>query len=179
MAKSDTGKIIALIGGLIGLAAVLASLLVNELGWWQIFGDNIPFFGDQTGFISSFGMTSNTFNSESEFIEEGALLVVGAVIVLISSILIILTAIKEEKMYSILCAIGIFVGLFVYCYGLTVIQDLDDMFSLASNWFSGTGTMFFGTATVLGADITWRLGNGFIIGVVGGIIAFVGAAIMD
>ena len=177
MAKSDTGKVIAIIGAFIGILAVLLCLLVEDLAWWQIYGE----WGaiNATGFLNSFGYTSNTLNSDSDFVDGGGILIIGSVLILLCSIALTYTAVKEEKGISILCAIGIIAGLIVFCYGMTLNQDLDDAFSFADQFFSASGNIFFGSTTVLGWNISWRMGNGFILGAIGGIISIVGAAIMD
>ena len=181
MAKSNTGKILALIGGLVAVVIVLLALIpdLQLLGWWELFGNDIPFLGDEYGYINIFGYTSNTINDEVEFLEEGTLILIGGIIFLVCSLLIIFTAAKEEKTYSILCAIGMIAGIFVFCYGLSTNPNLSDALNLAEDWFAGEGNIFFGSATIFGVETTWRIGNGFIIGAVATGMALIGAAIMD
>lgn len=181
MANSDTGKILALIGGLIGCVIAIIAVIpdMQALGWWQLFGDNIPFLGDEYGYINIFGYSSNTFNDEVEFIEEGTMIFLGGIIFLLCSILIILTAAKEEKTYSLLCAIGMIAGIFVFCYGLSSNPNLSDTLNLTEDFFGGEGNIFFGSAVIFGVDTTWRIGNGFIIGSVATLCALIGSVIMD
>ena len=180
MAKSDTGKILAIIGGLVGVVAVLLSLLVADLAWWQAHVENYLGFIDGTAYINAFAVTSNTGNSETEFLQEGIMILIGSLIFLATSILIIFTAVKEEKTYSILCSIGMIAGLFLFCYGLSLVTDLENIMEGLSGIFGESYTIFWGAVDlgVLGSW-SWRLGNGFFIGAVAAGIALIGALISD
>lgn len=181
MAKSDTGKILAIVGGIVCCVIVLLGVIpdLQSLGWWELFGNDIPFLGDEYGYISIFGYTSNTINDEVELLEEGTMLTIGGVIFIICSVLIIIAAAMDKKTYAILCGIGMIAGIFVFCYGLSINPNLSDALNLAEDFFQGQGNIFFGSATILGVETTWRIGNGFIVGVIGTACALVGAAIMD
>jgi len=181
MAKSDTGKILAALGGFLGLIIVLLALIqdLQMLGWWEIVGENIPFLGRESGYINAFGYSSNTINEDVEFLEDGTLVFISGIIFVVFCILMIITAIKEEKTYAIICAIGMFAGMFLFCYALSANPNLSDAVDIADDFFGGTGNIFYGTATILGIDTTWRLGNGFIVAVIASIIALVGAVKID
>ncbi len=181
MAKSDTGKVLAIIGGIMALAIVLLSLLVPELSFWQCVGD--PTVGTTlSGYINAFGYMNYSWDKETEFLENGTIFIVASLIIIACAALLMYTAIKEEKTFALLCSIGILAGVFIWCYGLTIQTDMLDILEGVDNLFGTNGNIFFGNAQVWFIwtwDTVWRLGNGWFVAIIGGIIAIAGAAIMD
>ncbi len=166
-------KIVVIIGGVIGIFAAILWLFEPSLGWWEVTVEAIV---DGAGYISPFGYGSNTFNSDIEF--HGPLLLIGGILFLSGSSLAIVSAIKENKGISILFAILMVGGLGLFCYGLAVIENFENILSGLSFLTGEDYTVFFGRENlgVLGVW-TWRLGNGFFIAIGAFIITLIGTLI--
>ncbi|MFX1573800.1 MAG: hypothetical protein ACFFB0_13705 [Promethearchaeota archaeon] len=110
--------------------------------------------------INAFGYSSNTANDNIELL--GPLLLIGDILFLSSSVLIIITGIKENRNLAILCSFLMIGGLVIFCYGLATIEDFENILEGLNFLKGGEHTIFYG-AVVLGlsGDWEWRLGNGF------------------
>ena len=167
-------KIVVIIGGIIGIFAAILWLFEPSLGWWEVTVENYLGIFDGAGYTNPFGYSSNTGNNNTEFY--GPLLLIGGILFLSGSSLAIVSAIKEKKSYSILFAFLMIAGLGLYCYGLAVIEDYENILE-GLNFLTGEDyTVFFGRENlgVLGVW-TWRLGNGFFIAIGAFIITLIGA----
>ena len=167
-------KIVVIIGGIIGIFAAILWLFEPSLGWWEVTVEDYLVVFDGAGYISPFGFSSNTGNSNTEFY--GPLLVIGGILFLLSSLLAIVSAVKEKKSYSILFAFLMVAGLGLFCYGLAVIEDFENILE-GLNFLTGTNyTVFFGSENLGALGVwTWRLGNGFFIAIGAFIITLIGA----
>jgi hypothetical protein len=161
-------KVVVIVGGVIGVFAAILWLFEPSLGWWEVTVDAII---DGASYISPFGFSGD---DNSEFY--GPLLLIGGIVFLISSILAIVSAIKEKKSYSILFGFLMVAGLGLFCYGLAVIEDFENILTGLSFLTGAEYTVFFGNANlgILGIW-AWRLGNGFFIAIGAFIITLIGA----
>jgi len=171
-------KIVVIIGGIIGIFAALLWLFEPSLGWWEVNVENYLGLFDGSGYINAFGYATNTANDNTEF--HGPLLLLGGILFLVSSIVAILSALKENKSISILSAILLATGLGLFCYGLVVIEDFENILE-GLNFLTGEEyTIFFGEEDLGGfGDWTWRLGNGFFIGIGAFVVTLIGALLKD
>ena len=167
-------KIVAILGRIVGIFAVILGLFEPTLGWWDVTVDDYLVFFDGSGAINAFGYSSNTANDNIELL--GPLLLIGGILFLVSSVLIIIASFKENKNFTILCSFLMIGGLALFCYGLTVVEDFENILE-GLNFFAGEErTVFFGTVDLgLGGDWAWRLGNGFFIAIGGAVIALIGS----
>ncbi len=168
-------KIVVIVGGVIGVLASILWLFEPSLGWWEV---TVKLIGTEGGYINPFGYGSNTINSDIEF--HGPLLLIGGIVFLAASILAIVSAIKEKKELSILFAFVMVGGLGLFCYGLAMIENLQDILSGLSWWTGEDYIVFWGSKDlgILG-DWAWRLGNGFFIAIGAFIVTLIGTLVKD
>lgn len=166
------GKIVAILGGLVGLLASILFLFEGSLGWWEVV--YTPIFGNAVrGDLSPFG----TYQLGTGDVEMwGGLFLFSGIIFVLASVLLIVASAKESKGGAILCAILMIVGLGLFIYalgsdeGLLQIKDFLD-------WIGGSEyNVYFGSVDFgfLGAW-AWRFGNGFFIAIAGAVIGLIGA----
>ncbi len=167
-------KIVVIIGGLIGIFAAILWLFEPSLGWWEVTVENYLGIFNGAGYISPFGFSSNTGNSNIEFY--GPLLIIGGIIFLLSSLCAVISAIKEKRSYSILFDLLMIGGLGLFCYGLAVIEDFENILE-GLNFLTGTNyTVFFGSENLGALGVwAWRLGNGFFIAIGAFIVTLIGS----
>lgn len=164
-------KVVVIVGGVIGIFASLLWVFEPSLGWWEVTVDAII---NGAGYISPFGYGSNTVNNNIEF--HGPLLLIGGILFLVSSVLAIISAVKEKKGIAILSALLMVGGLGLFCYGLVVIEDFENILSGLSFLTGAEYTVFFGRTDlgILGIW-NWRLGNGFFIAIGAFVVTLIGA----
>lgn len=169
-------KIVVIVGGIIGIFAALLWVFEPSLGWWEVTVEDYLAIFDGAGYISPFGYGSNTANSDIVF--HGPLLLIGGIIFLTSSVLAIIFAIKEKRGLAIMSAFLMAGGLGLFCYGLTVIQDFEDILE-GLNFLTGVEyTVFFGSENLGALGFwAWRLGNGFFIAIGALVLTLIGALI--
>ncbi len=176
MSNETVGKVLAMLGGIIGIIAVLAAFIDPSLGWWESHYDSIFPTLDGSYYINAFGNMRNTWNADVLVL--GGLFLVGAVIFLVSSLLVIICAIKESKGGAILCSLLMIGGLVIFCYALTSNPDLINSIDFLEFISGENQNVFYGSISLFGTW-TWRLGNGFFIGAVGSAIALIGSFLIE
>jgi hypothetical protein len=160
-------KILAILGGIIGILSVLLFIFEPSLGWWEVTVQIIMI--TNSAYINPFGYTP-----DGTFL--GPLFIFASVLFLVGAIFILVAAAINSKGFSILCALLMFGGLALYCYALIANEDFDAIITGLETLFGAEYTVLWGTADLGLLGIwTWRLGNGFIIAVAGAAIALVGA----
>ncbi|MFW9902099.1 MAG: hypothetical protein ACFFDY_12600 [Candidatus Thorarchaeota archaeon] len=166
-------KVVVIVGGIIGIFAALLWVFEPSLGWWEVSVDAIV---DGAGYITPFGYGSNTINSNIEF--HGPLLLIGGILFISSSLLAIIFAIKEKGGLAIMSAFIMAGGLGLFCYGLVVIEDFENILSGLSFLTGADYIVFFGSENlgILGFW-AWRLGNGFFIAIGAFVVTLIGALI--
>ena len=171
-------KFIAVLGGLIGIAAVILGLFIPSFGWWEVLFD--PILGNNvSSYLSAFGYTTNTANENIEFL--GYMFLIGGIVFLIGSFLVIIGGIKESKALAVLSSLIMIGGLIVFCIALGTNEDFENILEGLNFLFGEEYNVFFGEASgiLLLGTWTWRLGNGFFIGIVAVIIALIGSFLVD
>lgn len=171
-------KIVVIIGGVIGIFASILWLFEPSLGWWEVTVEDYLAIFDGAGYISPFGYSSNTANSDIEF--HGPLLLIGGIIFLSASVLAIVSAIKENKQLAIIFAFVMIGGLGLFCYGLAVIEDIENILEGLSFLMGEEYTVFWGSEDLgLAGDWAWRLGNGFFIAIGAFVVTLIGTLVKD
>jgi hypothetical protein len=166
----NVNKVVVIVGAIIGIFASLLWVFEPSLGWWEVTVDAIV---DGAGYISPFGYGSNTANSDIVF--HGPLLLIGGILFLVASLLAIIFAIKEKSSLAIMSAFLMAGGLGLFCYGLAVIEDFEDILAGLSFLTGAEYTVFFGSENlgILGFW-AWRLGNGFFIAIGAFVVTLIG-----
>jgi amino acid transporter len=171
MAKSDSGKIIALFGGLIALVAVLIGLIPSDISWWYAHEST----GNQDWYLNAFGFFTDA--NGTEFMED-YLILVGGLIFLVGAALIMYGGIKEQKAIAIISGILMIIGLVVFCVALNANEDWENIESVL-DFLNSDYTVFYGEQSILFWHFKWGLGWGFIIAAIGAGIGTIGAFMMD
>ena len=93
-----------------------------------------------------------------------------------SAILAIISVVKEKNGIAILSAFIMVGGLGLFCYGLAVIEDFENILSGLSFLTGAEYIIFFGSENlgILGFW-AWRLGNGFFIAIGTFVVTLIGA----
>ena len=168
MAKNSNLKLIAVIGGLLGLIAVLIGLVPSEISWWYV----KETVGNNAAYLNAFGYFTD-MNGEVEFIDDYLILLSG-VIFLISSIMIMYGGVKGQQGIAIISGVLMIVGLVLFCVALNANEDWGNVESFLS-WLDNESTVFYGEWLVW----RWGLGVGFYLGAVGAGIGIIGAVVMN
>jgi len=163
-------KVLAILGGIIGIIAVFLYFFEPSLGWWEV-SVQIGTISN-SAYISPFGYTSN-----DAFL--GPLFLFAAVLFILGSVLIFVAAAKDSKGFSIICSLLMIGGLILYSYALWANEDFDAVLTGLETLLGSEFNILFGTADLTPFGIwTWRLGNGFIIACAGTAIALVGSFLL-
>lgn len=163
-------KVLAILGGIIGLIAVFLFFFEQSLGWWEV-SVQIGTLSN-SAYISPFGYTS-----DDAFL--GPLFLFAAVLFILGSVLIFVAAAKDSKGFSIICSLLMIGGLILFCYSLYANEDFDALITGLETLLGSEFFVFFGTVDLgLFGIWTWRLGNGFFIACAGTVIALVGSFLL-
>ncbi len=169
-------KILAILGGLIGLLIVILAFIVPALGWWEVSFD--PFIGSiRHSYIDPIGIARNTANDNFDYM--GTYFTVAGVVFLAGCVWVLVGAIKESKVFTLLCAILMIAGLSIFCVALAMNEDFENIISGLDFLYGGEHNVFFGSVSFLGNEWIWRLGNGWFICLIAAILAFIGAFYVD
>lgn len=160
----NLSKILAIIGGIIGILAAILTFIEPSLGWWEV---TYVGWGTNAGYLNPYG-----YNVVGDF--AGELFLIAGLLFVASSVLVILAAAKGSKAGSLLCAFLMILGLALFCYALYVEEHFESILAGLEWLFGADYNVFFGTVDFLGTW-TWRLGNGFFIACAGAAIALVGS----
>ena len=168
MAKSNSGKIIALIGGLLAVFAVLIGLLPSEISWWYV----KETLTNQASYLNAFGFFTDA-GGQIEFVDD-YLLLVGGLVFLAGSVLIMYGASKKEKTIAILSGVLMIIGLIVFCVALNANENWEGVETFLS-WLNTQSSVFYGEWFIW----RWGLGIGFYLAAAGAVIGIIGAFVMD
>lgn len=163
-------KVLAILGGIIGIIAVFLFFFEQSLGWWEV--------SVQIGTISN-SVYISPFGYTSDDVFLGPLFLFAAILFIVGSILIFVAAAKDSKGFSIICSLLMIGGLILFCYSLYANEDFDTILSGLETLLGSELNIFFGTVDLGMLGIwTWRLGNGFFIACAGTAIALVGSFLL-
>ena len=166
------GKIVTIIGAIVGLISILLSFIFPDLfGWYRY---EVSGWGSEGAYyLSGFG----TVNSipPSPFITELAILeAIGGLMVILGSILCIVATVKESK------GMGVFGGLLMLLGPILLVID----FLVGMSEFAGVigdnldlfvnRNAFWEEFSTMGYAYTWGVWIGFFIGITGGTLGLIG-----
>ncbi len=166
------GKILTIIGAVIGLASILLSFIFPGLfGWYRYM---VSGWGSEGAYyLSGFG-TVNAIPPSSFITELAILEAIGGSMVIIGSILCIVAFVKESKRIGVLGGFLILLGPFLlvidFLVGMSefagVIQDNIDLFV--------NRNAFWETFSTMGYLYTWGIWIGFFLGITAGVLGLIG-----
>lgn len=166
------GKIIAIIGAIIGLASIFLSFIAPELFSWYRY--EITGIGGSGGYyLTGFGTVIDLGNTSTK--EISILGVIGGCLVIIGSILCIVATVKETKGMGVLGGVLMLIAPILLVIDFIVgwselarnIQDNLDIF-ITRDWF------WEEKFTVMFDTYNWGLWIGFFLGISGGAIGLIG-----
>ncbi|TFF63710.1 MAG: hypothetical protein EU521_00595 [Promethearchaeota archaeon] len=168
--KSSTGKVLLIIGGILGILSILLYFISNEFGaWWQVTYEILN--SEDPSYMSAFG----TYSTAEELdLKLGFYGVIGAILMLVGSVLLFITLSNESKALAIIGSIMMVSCIVLFLVGLGSVTEyesiLEDLNFLTGNEYS----VYFGQVTFIGTW-TWGLSIGFFLGLIATIIGFIGA----
>ncbi len=167
-------KVIAIIGGVVGIVAAILGFLAPELGWWQVTAENYLIIFDGSGYINAFGMTSNTVNEEVELL--GNMFLIGGIVFIVGALLAMVGAAKESTGLAVLGSIIMIAGIGLWVYDLMTNEDFENIIDGLDFITGDEYTVLFGAIDlgILGAW-NWGLGVGFYIAVAGAVVCLIGS----
>jgi len=167
MAKNTNLKFIAVIGGILGIIAVLIGLLPSEVSWWYV--KETVF--NNAEYLNAFGYYTD-YNGQVSFVDDYLILISG-IIFLAGSVLIMYGAVKEQKGIAIISGVLMIVGLVLFCVALNANENWDAVAPYL-DWLDNQSTVFYGEFLIW----RWGLGIGFYLGAVGAVIGIIGALVV-
>jgi len=166
------GKIIAIIGAVIGLASIILSFIVPELFSWYRY--EVSGMGTSGGwYLTGFGTVTDIGNTST--MEISILGVIGGCLVILGSILCIVATVKESKGMGVLGGASMLIAPILlvidFIVGMSelagVIQDNLDLFATRVWYWEDP---FF----ALLYRYNWGLWIGFFLGISAGVIGLIG-----
>lgn len=175
MAKNANLKFIAILGGIVGLIAILIGLFPSDASWWTIRTQNL----DLAYYLNPFGFFTNQDNQTSPSID--SLILLSGLIFLAGSVLIIYGGYKESKGIALLSGILMIIALVLFCIVLNTKTNWGDVDSNLSFLDDQTNLLFGSISIVVFIileTVNWSLGIGFYVAAVGAGIGIIGAVVM-
>ena len=181
-AKRKLGKSLQIIGGILGIISVLISLIGGIIGsWWQFrikLGESLTEIYDLELYFNVFGIGNF---SEGTAVNLGLLGILAGCLFLISTILILISCIKEFEKSSAICSVLMLGAIILFLFAL-FIWDISEAFiyeNTARSTNEGYNLYFesFFDYFFYNPDhyYSWRLGNGFFLGLIGTIFTLFGS----
>jgi len=166
------GKVLTIIGAILGLASILLSFIFPALfGWYRY---EVSGWGSEGGYyLTGFGTVASI--PPSSFITELAILeVIGGIMVIIGSILCIIAIVKESK------GIGLLGGLLMLLAPVLLVID----FLVGMSEFAGVieyninlfvnKNVFWETFSTMGYLYIWGIWIGSFLCIAGGVLGLIG-----
>ena len=168
MGKNENLRYIAVLGGLLGIVAVLISLIPSDVSWWSV-RDTIF---NQSTVLNAFGIF--TLSNGNVVLPPDYLILIAGLSFLIGSLLITFSAIQKKKAIAILSGLIMVVGLIVFCVALNAKTNWEEV-NILLIWLNSQSNLLFGEYFVF----QWGLGIGFYLAIVGTVIGIIGALVMN
>lgn len=178
MASSGTGKILIVIGGILGIMSILLYFISPSLGsWWTVVLD--PIIGnDQHSYLNVFGQFQDQESFNPDDLLLGFMGILVAILVILGSILGFITLGNQSKAIGILGALLIIGGIVVFLIGLNNVEAFQDIISGLEFLSGDEYTVFFGSASFVNTW-TWYLSVGFFLAAFAGILILIGTFMLD
>ncbi len=177
----NAGRVLAIIGAAVGIAAVLLGLVIPIIFSWYHVDLDLGIIGTGELFLTGLGTTISDPSSTLE--DEIAILVlVGGIMVLAGAGLCIVSAATEIKPLGIIGGILMIVGPIMLIVDLLLVdsefaKSVDDVLEFLEYAVGGSYNILFGTWSEYGYSMNWGINFiGFSIPIAGGILGLIGGA---
>ena len=177
------GKIIALVGAVIGILSVVLSLVLPEFfGWYRA---HIAGGGAEAGYyLHGFGIFDSsdpTLLPMPGGVDEMVLLVmIGGILMITGAVVCALGAFVEKKILGILGGLLMIVGplllLVDILTGMSEFMEFMEVFSLGE---SGAGLLFDSYSPIPGVTLSWGIWIGYFMAIGGGVVGLIGGALVE
>jgi len=176
------GKIIAIIGAVVGILSVVLSLVLPELfGWYRV---HASVLGVEAGYyLHGFGIF-DALNSAllpmPPGVDEMVLLVmIGGILMIAGAVVCGLGAFVENKILGILGGLLMIVGpLLLLVDIMTGMSEFIEFVELFTGE-SGVGLLFGSTSPAPGVTLSWGIWIGYFMGIGGGFVGLIGGALVE
>jgi hypothetical protein len=167
--KMGAGKVIALVGGVLGIIAVILFYILPEIFcFWTLDGPGVSYFIGGFGFEFS---VLGGIEQDIEYAEDTFLLLMGILVVAGGGIALI-GGLVDNKGITILGGVVMLVGSAILLIALGL--ELGDFEDIGAALPSGEN-LFFGSYA--GAD--WGLSVSFFLAIGGGVLGVIGGALIE
>ena len=169
-----SGKIIAIIGAIVGILSVLLGLFLPELfSWYRL---DIPGGGL---YLTGFG-TNIADPSPSPIDEIAILALIGGILVIVGAIACLASAFTENKIFGLLGGLLMIVGpLLLLVDIMTGMSEFMEFMELFTGGESGAGLLFDSYSPAPGVTFSWGIWIGFFMGIGGGVVGLIGGALVE
>ena len=165
------GKVVAIIGAIIGIASVLLSLAVPALFSWY----HIQITGGYSGGLYLTGFGSVISDPSGADYEIAMFALMGGIMVLAGAALCIVGGATEIKPLGIIGGILMIIGPFLVV--LDIFMEFSEYAEIVNAYIDVFGgTVFFGSESGGGTTIFWGLWIGYFMAIFGGILGLIGGA---
>ncbi|MFX1312388.1 MAG: hypothetical protein ACFFHD_07225 [Promethearchaeota archaeon] len=164
------GKVLAIIGAVVGLLSVILSFILPELSWFQY---EISGMGLSGGiYLTGFGTYLKTGDVVSTP-DTVMLMMIGGILVIVGSVLCIVCALTEKKVVGIIGGIVILLGPV-----LLIVDLLTGMSEMSENILDigSNVNVFWDSYTDMGVTVSWNIWIGSFIALAGGVLGLIGGA---
>jgi len=167
-----SGKIVAIVGAIIGILSVTLGLVLPEwMGWWRYL---VSGAGATSGYVvNGFGMLTNVGVTPPPPPEIALffMVLIGGIMVLAGSAILIIGAVKESKVVGLIGGIVLLLGPM-----LLVLDLLIGIGDYSMILLPGT-TVFWGSYEVApGVFLNWGIGIGAFMAIGAGAVGIIGGA---
>jgi len=177
------GKIIAIVGAVIGALSVVLSLVLPELfGWYRT---HVSVLGVEAGYyLHGFGIfdaSNSALLPMPPGVDEMVLLVmIGGILMIAGAVVCVLGAFVENKIFGILGGLLMIVGPILLLVDImTGMSEFIEFVELFTGADSGIGLIFGTESPAPGVTISWGIWIGFFMGIGGGFVGLIGGALVE
>ncbi|MFX1275246.1 MAG: hypothetical protein ACFFAT_09425 [Promethearchaeota archaeon] len=167
MGKNGSVRYVAVLGGLLGVVAIIIGLIPSDASWWYV----RETFTNASAILNAFGFF--TLNNGSIVFAADYLILIAGLSFLIGSLLIIFSASKKKKAIAIFSGFLMIIGLVIFCVGLYAKNNWESV-NVLLFWLNTESNVFFGESFT----VRWGLGFSFYLAIVGAAIGTIGALVM-
>ena len=178
-----SGKIVAMIGAVIGALSVVLSLVLPEFfGWYRA---HIAGGGLEAGYyLHGFGIFDSSNSALLPMppgVDEMVLLaMIGGILMIAGAVVCGLGAFVENKIFGILGGLLMIVGpLLLLVDIMTGMSEFMEFMEAFSGGESGVGLLFDSYSPAPGVTLSWGIWIGYFMAMGGGVIGLIGGALVE
>jgi len=170
------GKIIAIVGAVIGILSVLLSIFLPDLmGWYRLSMSTVLPPMDVEIFLTGFGAMESDLPVSNEI---ATLVMFGGILIIVGAIACVAGAFRETKKVALLGGLLMVIGpLLLLVELLMVTSDFAEAIDLLVDFTNGN--IFFDSYSDISGSATWGLYTGFFVAIGGGVVGLIGGALVE